>query len=122
MISFVILREEGIVVIEPSGALEQADFARLTREIDSYINDKGQMNGLIIHTKAFPGWESFEAFTHHMKFVKDHHQKVKRVAVVTDSKFMSLAPNIAYHFVSAEIKHFDYTGMDEAKEWILEAD
>jgi len=118
MISLEIMREEGIVVIEPSGALEKADFARLTREIDDYINEKGSVNGLIIHTKAFPGWESFEAFTHHMKFVKDHHQKVKRVAVVTDSQFMAIAPHIANHFVSAEIKHFNYTDMDSAKKWI----
>jgi hypothetical protein len=122
MISFVILREEGIVVIEPSGALEQSDFDRLSREIDDYINEKGYVNGLIIHTKAFPGWESFEAFTHHMNFVKGHHQKVKRVAVVTDSKFMSIAPKVANHFVSAEVKHFDYTDMDAAKKWILKAD
>ena len=122
MISFVILREEGIVIIEPSGALEAADFDRLTREIDAYINDKGCVNGLIIKTKAFPGWESFEAFTHHMKFVKAHHRKIKRVAVVTDSKFMSVAPGIANHFVSAEIKHFNYTDMDAAKKWILEGE
>ncbi len=122
MISFVILREEGIVIIEPSGALEQADFGRLTREIDDYINDKGYVNGLIIHTKAFPGWESFEAFTHHMKFVKDHHQKIRKVAIVADSQFMSIAPNVANHFVSAKVKHFNYTDMDTAKKWILETD
>jgi len=56
-----------------------------------------------------------------MKFIKDHHEKVKRVAAVTDSKFMSIAPTIANHFVSAEVKHFPYADMDAAKQWIEEA-
>jgi tRNA U38,U39,U40 pseudouridine synthase TruA len=120
MISFELLREEGIVIIEPSGALEKADFDRLTREVDAYINEKGYVNGFIIHTKEFPGWKSFEAFTHHMHFVKEHHTKIRRVAVAADSKFMSIAPTIANHFVSAEIRHFDYTDTDAAKKWILE--
>ncbi|HUU50042.1 MAG TPA: STAS/SEC14 domain-containing protein [Nitrospinota bacterium] len=121
MISFEIMRAEGIVIIEPLGALEQTDFERLTKEIDAYINEKGYVNGIIIHTKDFPGWKSFGAFTHHMKFIKDHHKKIKRVAAVTDSKLMSIAPMIANHFVSAEVKQFDYADMDAAKKWVREA-
>ena len=121
MISFEIVKEDGIVIIEPSGALVQNDFDRLTREIDAFINEEGFVKGILIHTKDFPGWESFGAFTHHMTFIKDHHRKVKRVAAVTDSKFMSIAPAIANHFVSAEVKHFPYADMDAAKQWIKEA-
>jgi hypothetical protein len=121
MISFEIMRADGIVIIEPSGALEQTDFERLTKEIDAYINEKGCVNGIIIHTKDFPGWKSFGAFTHHMKFIKDHHKKIKRVAAVTDSKLRLIAPMIANHFVSAEVKQFDYADMDAAKKWVREA-
>jgi len=120
MISFEIVKADGIVIIEPSGSLQQTDFDQLTVAVDAYINEKGYINGIIIHTKDFPGWDSFGAFTHHMKFIKDHHKKIKRVAAVTDSKFMSIAPMIANHFVSAEVKHFDYADMGTAKKWILE--
>lgn len=122
MISFEIMKADGIVIIEPSGALEQTDFERLTKEIDAYISNRGHVKGLIIHTEDFPGWVSFGAFIHHMKFIKDHHTKIKRVAAVTDSKFMSIAPMIANHFVSAEVKHFDYADMAAAKKWIQEKD
>ncbi|UCH81814.1 MAG: STAS/SEC14 domain-containing protein [Nitrospiraceae bacterium] len=121
MISLKMNRGEGIVIIEPSGSLEITDFEQLTKEIDAYISDQGHVNGIIIYTKEFPGWESFGAFTHHMKFIKDRHKKVKKVAAVTDSKFMSIAPAIAKHFVSAEVKHFDYADMETAKKWIKEA-
>ena len=120
MISFKILKAKGIVIIEPSGALKETDFDKLTNEIDAYISDKGYVNGIIIHTRDFPGWENYGAFTHHMKFIKDHHKKIKRVAAVTDSKFMTIAPMIATHSVSAEVKHFDYADMDVAKKWIQE--
>jgi hypothetical protein len=120
MISFEIMKADGIVIIEPSGALQQSDFEQLTKEVDVYINEKGCINGIIIHTKDFPGWDSFGAFTHHMKFIKDHHEKIKRVAAVTDSTFMSIAPVIVSHFVSAEVKHFNYADMESAKKWIQE--
>jgi len=53
-----------------------------------------------------------------MKFVKDHHQKIKRVAIVTDSKLGSIIPSIAKHFVSAEIKHFEYEDITPSIAWI----
>ena len=122
MISFEILNEEGIVIIEPSEPLSKEDFERLTKEVDAYINEKGSIRGIIIHTESFPGWENFSAFIHHLKFVKDHHRNIRRVAAVTDSKFLKIVPNIAKHFVSAEIKHFDYADMETAKKWIGGAD
>jgi len=121
MITFEILKEEGIVVITPSGPLTEEDFQRLTGDVDAYIKEKGSIMGIIIHTKSFPGWENFSALIHHMKFVKDHHRKIRRVAAVTDSKFLKIVPDIAGHFVSAEVKHFDYADMETAKNWIREA-
>lgn len=119
MISFQILADEGIVIIEPSGPLERSDFERLTTEVDRHIKLKGGLNGVLIHARSFPGWEDFAGFTSHMKFVKDHHKKVKRVAVVADSKLLTIGPSIAKHFVSAEIKHFDYGEMDAAHHWLM---
>jgi len=120
MISVQILSAEGIVVIEPSGPLEKSDFEKLTREVDAYVEKKGVVNGILIHTKSFPGWEDFSGFTHHLKFVKEHHRKIKHVAIVTDSKLLTITPAFAKHFVSAEVKHFDYEDMESAKHWILQ--
>ena len=94
----------------------------MTNDVDTYINEKGPIRGIMIHTESFPGWEDFSAFIHHMKFVKDHHRNIRRVAAVTDSKFLKIVPSIAGHFVSAEIKHFAYADMDAAQKWIREAD
>ena len=76
------------------------------------------LNGLIIYAEAFPGWNDFAALVSHLKFVKNHHQKVKEVAVVTDSDFLSILPRIANHFVRADIRHFDYSDKESALDWL----
>jgi hypothetical protein len=104
MIAFELLRDRGILVLAPGGPLEKADFERLAEEIDPFIEANGKLTGLMIVAKAFPGWDSFGALVSHLKFVKDHHRQVARVAAVTDSEFLKIMPHIAQHFVSAEIR------------------
>ena len=45
-------------------------------------------------------------------------QKIKKLAVVTDSKLGDFIQRIAKHFVSAELKHFPYDKIDDARAWI----
>jgi hypothetical protein len=118
MINVRVLGDEGIIVVEPSGPLEEADFKKLAKEIDGYSEEKGRLVGLIIHTKTFPGWDDFSAFLHHMKFVKEHHKQIQRVAIVTDSKLGEIGQSIAKHFVSAQLEHFPFDDFEEAKQWI----
>jgi len=121
MINVIVDSDEGIIVVEPTGPLEQSDFDKLAKEIDAYSEDKGRLFGLIIHTKSFPGWDNFNAFLHHVKFVKEHHKEIQCVAIVTDSRIGAVGPGIAKHFVSAKIKHFEYDDIKEAIQWIQNA-
>jgi tRNA U38,U39,U40 pseudouridine synthase TruA len=118
MLNYELHRAEGILIVEPDGPLESADFEKLVREVDPYIRDKVNLNGLMIYAKSFPGWDSFAAFLSHMKFVKDHHQKIKKIAAVTGSGFLSIMPQVANHFVQAEVRHFDYGDKDAALKWL----
>ncbi|HSA65330.1 MAG TPA: STAS/SEC14 domain-containing protein, partial [Nitrospira sp.] len=86
--------------------------------IDPYLEKAGRLDGLIIHTKSFPGWDSFAALCSHLRFVKNLHQKVSRLAVVTDSPLGTFAETVGSHFVSAEIKVFPFREMEAAKTWI----
>jgi hypothetical protein len=58
----------------------------------------------------------------HLSFVKDHHKKIKHIALVTNSPLGSLAENLASHFMSAKILSFKYSELDLAKSWIIESD
>lgn len=113
-----VMLDEKILVITPEGSLKEADFERLTEEVDPYIEAMGMLNGLMIYTESFPGWENFAALLSHMKFVKEHHHQIKKVAAVTDSGFLSILPRVANYFVEADVKHFSYKNKDVALDWL----
>ncbi|MDQ6965997.1 MAG: STAS/SEC14 domain-containing protein [Mariprofundaceae bacterium] len=117
MLSVEIDKENGIALLEPAGPLSKDDFESAAKIIDPYIEDAGQLNGLIIHTKTFPGWDSFAALSSHLIFVKEHHRRISRVAFSTDSIVGNVAEILASHFVNAEIKLFSYQELEQAKMW-----
>ncbi|MGA8260129.1 MAG: STAS/SEC14 domain-containing protein [Arenicellales bacterium] len=106
-----------VVRVHPSGRLSKDDFLRLAEEIDPLIEEWGSLNGLVIETRDFPGWESVGAFVRHMTFVSGHHKKIARIALVTDSPLGSVAEHVAGHFVSAKIKQFEPADLDVALSW-----
>jgi hypothetical protein len=55
-----------------------------------------------------------------LRFIHDHHRKIKRIALVADSKIASLAPHVAEHFIASELKAFDYADLDRGIEWAAE--
>ena len=118
MLNYELNRTEGILILKPIGPLESTDFEKLVQEVDPYIIENGKLNGLMIYTKAFPGWDNFAAFLSHTKFVKNHHQKIKKIAAVTGSSFLSIMPQVANHFIKAEVRHFDYADRDAALNWL----
>ncbi len=118
MLQHELLRDKGILVLKPEGAFQAQDFAALAATVDPYIQQHGELKGLMIEAPSFPGWENFAALLSHVRFVRDHHRQVRRIAVVSDSPLLALAPKIASHFVSAQVRTFDANGRAAALAWI----
>jgi hypothetical protein len=112
--------ENSILFIRPKSPLSEGDFVRLAQTLDPYLADGGTLAGIIIEAPNFPGWESFGAMAAHFRFVRDHHKKIRRVALVTDSALGTVAEKLASHFVSAEIRSFRSGDLKVAKQWVLE--
>jgi hypothetical protein len=72
----------------------------------------------MLNAKSFPGWESFGALASHLRFVADHHRQIERIAAVTDSGFLKIAPRIAGHFLQPSIRHFDFSEKERALAWL----
>ena len=113
-------KEESIVILEPVGALSQDDFKEVSKIVDPFIEKSGKLKGIIIYVESFPGWDSFYSFIKHIKFVNEHHKKVSKVAFVTDSIVGDFAQHIGKHFVNAQVKHFIFKELENAKKWISE--
>lgn len=107
-----------VASVFPQAALSEQDFVDAAARIDPAIEKHGELKGLIIATDSFPGWESFAALVHHLRFVRDHHRAVRRVALVTDSPLGTLAEKVADHFVAAEMRHFAFHDMAAARGWV----
>ena len=122
MLSHDLLEGDAILVVEPKGALESADFEALTKEVDPYIEKKGELRGLMIQTETFPGWRDFGSLISHFRFVRNHHKHIKKVAAVTDSAFAAIAPAVTNHFVSAEVRHFAFADREAAMTWLKETE
>lgn len=118
MLHYDLLKEDGILVLKPDGALQASDFARVAAELDPYIEEQGKLRGLLIDAPSFPGWSDFAAFVTHLRFIRDHHRHIARLAVASDSAFLSVAPQVAGHFVSAELRHFAPTERGAAMAWL----
>ena len=120
MISAKLDRKAGILHLQPSGPLEEADFTLLSEVADPYIKQKGSLAGLVVEIDRFPGWKNLAGMMSHFRFVKNHHRKVRRVALVTDARIGKIGAKVAKHFVAAEIKRFPAAQRKEATAWISE--
>ena len=121
MLDYSIMKPEGILVLKPNAPLTEEDFGGLSATVDSYLSDHAKLHGVLIHTRKFPGWENFGGFTAHMHFVREHHKKVERVAVVTDSQIAGIAESLGNHFTSAEVRHFPFPDDVKALDWLKTA-
>lgn len=118
MIEHELLAEQGILVIRPTARLEEDDFAELAKSIDPYIEQHGALRGLMIQAERFPGWQGVEGLVSHIRFVKDHHKSIERVAVVSDSPFLSMLPKLASKVVHAKVRHFAVSERETAIRWL----
>ena len=101
MLNYDLRFDDGILVLEPDGPLEAADFATLAYHVDNYLDRHGVLHGVA-----------------HLRFVRDHHRKIEKIALVSDSSVATAIPRIANHFIRAHIRHFDPVREDEAWAWL----
>ncbi len=118
MLEYSILQPEGILLLKPDASLSKEDFAALSASVDAYLADHARLHGVLIHAKAFPGWENFAGFIAHIRFGRSDQQKIERVALVTDSHVASVGEALGTHFTAAEIRHFPFADYEKALSWL----
>jgi hypothetical protein len=112
-----LLPEQGVLVVEVTEPLRAQDFDALAATADAWLATHEAMPGVVLHARAFPGWENIGGLLRHVRFVRDHHHAVRRVALAVDSPMADLAPRLAEHFVKAELRRFGYDDLDDAVAW-----
>jgi hypothetical protein len=116
-----LMADAGVVVVEVSQPLRAPDFDALGLTVDAWLGTHERLQGLVLHAHAFPGWENIGGLVKHIRFVRDHHRQIRRVAVVLDGPLGALAPRLAEHFVQAEVRGFRGDQLDDAVAWAAES-
>lgn len=121
MLDYDLDKTSGILTLEPNGPLTVEDFNAITADVDGYLSDHSNLTGILLTVAHVPGWESFSAVVQHMRFVRDHQQRISRVAVLTDNPVLKIPPQIAALFAHPEFRVFGSGDRDNAMNWLKAA-
>lgn len=102
---------------EVTGKIEVQDWDVVAKAIDPIIAEKGSVR-LFLDASDFSGWNDLEAARAHFKFVKGHHEKVERIALIVDHHWQGWMAGIAEIFVDTEIRTFEEDQKEVAESWL----
>jgi hypothetical protein len=107
-----------VLGVRPDGPITREDVVTLTRTADEYLAGHPKIAGVMVETRTFPGFASVGAFADYARFIADHHTRVRRVALVTDSGLAPVAEFMANHVVGVEMRHFPFAEGTAALAWL----
>ena len=110
----------GIMTLEPDAgkALSEDDFEAVGKAIGTYLQNHDQLRGILVYSRKFPGWQSMGALFAHLKFVNAVHDKISKVALVTDSPMGTFADRALNPLMLAKLRKFGYDERDQAMSWL----
>ena len=117
MIKTEIISGNALRIVMPN-KLKADDFRQIAPQIDSLISEHGQIRRLI-DASGFNGWENIAAFENHAGFIKNHQQKVERIAVIAAHDWQHWLIGALRIFLHPEVKAYDTSHESEALQWIV---
>ena len=107
-----------VLWVRPEGPITRDDVATLTRTADDYLAGHSKIAGVMVETRTFPGFASVGAFADYARFIADHHARVRRLALVTDSALAPIAEFMANHVVGVAMRHYPFAEGAAALAWL----
>jgi hypothetical protein len=106
------------LLLETAGALSRRDIEALAARFAARAEATGRAPNLVIRTESFPTWTEIAALLKHLQFIRSHHRRVRRVALVSDARAMGLAPRLAQRLLAPELRRFPADGLERALAWV----
>jgi len=117
MIKTEIISTNALKIVVPD-KLKANDFRQIAPQIDSLISQHGKIR-LLLDASGFNGWENIAAFEKHAGFVKNHQQKIERIAVIAAHEWQHWLIGAIRIFVHPEVRAYDQSHASEALRWIV---
>lgn len=113
--------DQGLVVVKVVGKLEEGELQDIAGPVvDEIIAEQGRVKGLLLDATGFEGWDGLPSLLSHLKFVKHHQKFIRKVALVGNHTWQSIAPKVASIFLDALPKYFPEDQMTSARHWVSE--
>ena len=93
------------------------DFLALAPQIEAITKQHGKIS-LLIDASRLERWDNLAAVERHFAFVRDHQDKVERIAVIARHEWQHWLVGGIGVFLHPEIRVFDAGHADEARCWI----
>ena len=116
MIKTEIISANALKIVAPD-KLKADDFHLIAPQIDALISRHGKIR-LLIDATGFNGWETIAAFENHAGFVKNHHQKVERIAIIAAHDWQRWLVGALRMFLHPDVKTYDVSHEGDALQWI----
>ncbi|WP_340114703.1 STAS/SEC14 domain-containing protein [Maribellus mangrovi] len=105
-----------LIAIKVDGKLKKVDYDKVTPLIEKAVKDFGKIK-LYIQLNDVEGIEP-KAFREDVKTYLKHFNDMKKIAVVGKNRWEKMWSDLASPFISGEVKYFDYTEIESAREWV----
>jgi hypothetical protein len=112
-----VLADTGVVVVEVAEPLRVQDVEALATVVDGWLTERPRLHGLVVHARAFPGWENVGGLVQHLRFVVGHHRHVDRIALAVDGPLAAMAATLAEVVAHPQVRRFDHDELDAAIAW-----
>jgi len=115
----VLTAADNIVEVVLKGTVQAGDFDRVREHVDGLITEYGTVR-LLIDASGFEGWQDMQAAKTHFLFVKEHHHRVERIAVLGNRQWQYWLASAIGVFLHPEVKCFEPDQREAARAWLAE--
>jgi len=99
------------------GKVSKADYTQtLFPEVSALVEQEGAI-GLLLQLDEMKG-EELKAWGKDLKFGKEFHKKIERLAVVGDGRLEKVITSLSDPFYAREAKYFHTADLDKAWKWV----
>jgi hypothetical protein len=102
-----------------SGTVSKDDYAVLAAEVGNLVKQHGQVS-LLLDLEDFKR-EKASAWGADLKFGREYHQKIAKMALVGDKKWEEWLAKLAEPFYAREARFFHTEEREDAWAWLQEA-
>ena len=109
----------GVLLLDVKNPFTTDDFDTIAAIIETYFKERGELRGVIIHSKKFPYWKGAQNRAEYLNFARENHYKFKKAAFAMGGFFTKIIVNLAQGRVHPQVKLFKYNQIEEAQDWAL---